>query len=485
MQTEELKKLAQDIQRLKSENQTIEVKSAHGGFPKIYNTLSSFSNQDDGGTILFGIDEKAGYSIVGVHDPMDIQKKISEACNQMEPKVRALTTVAEVEGKTIVSAEIPGIDISLRPLYYRGTGVTKGSYIRVGDADEQMTAYEIYNYESFRKRAKDDLRPVSEVNISLFNQRRLSEYLELVKQDRKNLASNISDTDILDLMGVTVRGVPSLAGVMTFSLYPQTWFPQLCITAVVVPGIQIGDQTDDGMRFIDNKRITGSIPDMLEDAVEFVRKNSRSMTVVDKHGNRVDKPEYPLRAVREAILNGLIHRDYSQYTENTPMSIEMYRDRIVFRSSGVLFGRESIQMLGKSRPEPRNAALMNMLEVLKITENRYSGIPTMYHDLRELDMPDPVFEIRRGEFIATFYNSLYETPAHNLERKDMMEALLEYCRTPRSRAEITAFTGKSAYYTAKAYLNPLLDAGRLMRTIPCKPKSPMQRFVSRKQIGKI
>ena len=70
--------------------------------------------------------------------------------------------------------------------------------------------------------------------------------------------------------------------------------PQLCITAVALPGTEQGTVGNDGERFIDNKRITGAIPDMLEEAVEFVRKNSRTKTIITDNGQRADKPEYPI-----------------------------------------------------------------------------------------------------------------------------------------------------------------------------------------------
>jgi len=74
---------------------------------------------------------------------------------------------------------------------------------------------------------------------------------------------------------------------------------------VALPGTEMGAIGDDGERFIDNKRITGAIPDMLEEAVEFVRKNSRTKTIIDETGHRNDKVEYPIKAVRETILNAL------------------------------------------------------------------------------------------------------------------------------------------------------------------------------------
>ena len=85
----ELKQLLEKIQNRKCEEQIVEVKAANHGCPeKLYDTISSFSNQDEGGTIVFGLDEKQSFKKVGVYDAQDLQKKIMEYCEQMTPIVR-------------------------------------------------------------------------------------------------------------------------------------------------------------------------------------------------------------------------------------------------------------------------------------------------------------------------------------------------------------------------------------------------------------
>lgn len=472
MQAETLKKLINDVITKKAESQTIEIKSAEHGCPtRLFDTLSSFSNQDDGGIIIFGIDEKDNFAIKGVYDAQDLQKKVTEQCKQMEPTVRALFTMCEIGEKILVSAEIPGVDVSDRPVFYKGVGRIKGSYIRVGESDEPMSEYEIYSYEAFRKRIRDDIRIVEGAKIQLFDEKRMAEYLSRVKSERKNLADNVSDDEILELMGVTSDGTPTLAGLMTFSKYPQTYFPQLCITAVALPGTEMGETGTDGERFIDNKRITGAIPDMLEEAVEFVRTNSRTKTIIDDNGKRVDKNEYPIKAVREAILNALVHRDYSIYTENTPIRIEMYRDRMEVTNSGGLYGKISIDALGKVHPETRNAALANMLELLNITENRYSGIPTMRREFLNAGLPAPNFSVIHGEFKVVMRNGYLNNSG------SMEDSILDFCEIPRSRAELIEFTGKSRNYVLKQLIAPLVECGKLKLTMPDKPKSSNQKYV--------
>ena len=477
MQEEELQAIIRKTQRRQSEFQTIELKAAEFGFPKrIYDTLSSFSNQDEGGLIIFGLSEKEDYQVVGVYDLEDAQKKAMEACEQMEPKVRALFTSTEIDGKVVLAAEIPPAEYWLRPVFYKGAGRLKGAYVRVGDGDKPMSEYEIYSYEAFRRRIREDMRPVAESQLRFFDHERLEMYMEAAKNERPNL-SRLAENDILELLGVTAQGVPTLAGVLAFSLYPQAYFPQLCITAVSVPGNRMGDTDDEGARFLDNRRITGAVPDMLAEAVDFVRKNMRTKTIIDQNGKRADKDEYPLIAVREAVLNALLHRDYSKLTENTPIALEMYRDRLEIISKGGLYGGGSVEQLGKGRPETRNATLINILELMKVTENRYSGIPTIRKALQEAGLPAPEFEVTREIFKVIFRNGA-EKSNTEIDKTDIYKAVTEYCLLPRSRDELTEFTGKSRYYTMSAIVQPLIEQGKLKMTLPEKPKSSKQRYIA-------
>lgn len=499
MQIEELEKLVDKIQRLQCEMQTIELKAANKGCPtRLYDTLSSFSNQDEGGIIIFGLDENKNYAAVGIYDAQDLQKKVTEQCNQMSPRVRALFTVCEIDNKVVVSAEIPGIDVSERPCFYQGAGRLRGAYIRVGDADELMSEYEVYSYDAFRKRIRDDIREAPGARLSFFDEEKLEQFFQAVKKDRKHLAMHVSDEEILELMGVTLNGQPTLAGELCFSKYPQGVFPQLCVTAVALPGTEMGEPGLAGERFIDNERITGTIDEMVDEAVDFVNRNSRHSTIIDDKGKRVDRDEYPLKAVREAVLNALVHRDYSIHSENVPVRIEIYRNRLEIISSGGLYGKLTLDSLGKVRPDTRNSALANILELLHVTENRYSGIPTIYHELKLAQLPPPGFAVRHGEFVVTFTSRIaqvYDQPhiavsyvreeqeefaqKKSFQELTQEERLLQFCSIPRSRQEIIDFLGFSRYYTMSKIMQPLIDAQKIMLTIPDKPKSYKQRYVSR------
>ncbi|NCC76786.1 MAG: AAA family ATPase, partial [Clostridia bacterium] len=308
------------IRQLKCETQTLEIKKALDGAPaRIYDTISSFSNQDDGGIIVFGLDESNQYQETGVFDAQELRKKISEQCKEMEPTVRPLLSAFEVEDKIFVTAEIPGMDLSRRPCFYKGKGRLKGSYIRVGDSDEMMTEYEIYSYEAYRERHQDDIRIVGRALPSLMDQEAISNYLNTMKKERSNFSRH-SEQEILALTNLTHQGQYTLAAVMLFCDYPQSFFPQLCVTAVRIPGTMVGETGADGERFLDNRRLEGNIKTMFDEAMLFVQANMKIKTIINPHtGHREDKTEYPINAVREAILNALAHRDYSRYSEGMPV----------------------------------------------------------------------------------------------------------------------------------------------------------------------
>ncbi|MDE6030013.1 MAG: putative DNA binding domain-containing protein, partial [Oscillospiraceae bacterium] len=367
MTDKELKKLVSKIRSFKAEFQTVEVKRAESSAPdKLYDTLSSFSNQSDGGIVVFGLYENNGFEITGVSDVQTLQKKVMEQCNQMEPPVRAVFTAVEIDGKNVVAAEIPPVDIAERPCFNRAKGRVKGSYVRVGDADIPMTEYEVYSYEAYRKKYQDDVRVVERAELSSLNEAKLNGYLLHLKENKPNLAA-LEDKQIMELMSVVRNGKPTVSAELILGLYPQAFFPQLGIIATAIQGTELGASAEDGSRFTDNKRIEGTIPEMLEGAMSFVRANTRVRTVIGKDGRRIDIPDYPMSAVREVILNALVHRDYSIHTEGMPVQLTIFSDRLEVKNPGGLYGRLTIDMLGNAQPDTRNPVLATALEVMGVT----------------------------------------------------------------------------------------------------------------------
>lgn len=399
-------------------------------------------------------------------------------CLQMNPVVRPLITVVEKENKKFVSAEIPGIDLADRPCYYQGRGRLKGSYTRIGDSDEPMTEYEIYSYEVYRRKYQDDIREVPRVTLMSLDQEELNRYVELLKRGKQRLAT-LDNESIYELMSIKRGEKVTLNATLLFSPYPQAYFPQLCITAIVIPGRTIGSLGDMGERFSDNQRIEGTIPEMLDEALLFVKRNMRTKTIISPTtGRRTDRTDYPITAVREAIINALVHRDYSIHTEGMPIQLIMFEDRIEIHNPGGLYGRITIDQLGKIQPDTRNPVLASALETLGIIENRYSGIPTIRMEMEKYNLRQPEFLDERGSFIVKLYKESkndYEDMSNDEETNN----LIVFCKTPRTRKEICDYLGlNSVTYAIQTYVNPLVEAGVIKLSIPDKPKSPKQLYYS-------
>ena len=487
MLPEQLISLIRDVLSKRCESQQIELKRAElGVLEKLYGTMSAFANQTGGGTIIFGIHENGGYQITGVYDPQDLQSKVTSQALQMDPVIRPVFTVAEIDGKTVVSAEIAECGIYDKPCFYKGAGRLRGSYIRVGDADLPMTEYEIYSYEVFRRKIEDELRPVERAQASDISPDALQEYFFKLRQLKPNLA-RLNEPRILQLQGLMQHDKPTLAGILLLGEYPQAFFPQLSITAMVIAGRVFGDLGLMGERFVDNKRLEGTLPQMLDAAMTFVLRNSRVATVIDENGHRADRPEYPMKAVREIILNALIHRDYSIHTDQSPIRILMFTDRLEVENPGGLYGRMTINELGTAAADTRNPFIANGMEVLHNTENRFSGIPTIIHEMKAAGLQPPQFESQRGVFRVTLFNSRdYQTPlklsdsvltSRYTNHRPISEFILELCSVPRSREELAAMLGiDSQYYLVRKYLKPLLKSGILLMTLPDKPQSKFQRY---------
>lgn len=487
MVEKELRDLILQIQTRGCEQQTTEVKAAHGGCPeKIYDTISAFSNQDSGGVFVFGLNEQAGFSKVGVYDAQDLQKKVMEYCEQMTPVVRPVFTVLDEEGKVFVSAEIPPVDISQRPCFKTAKGRIHGSYIRIGDADKPMTEYEVYSYEAFRKRYRDDLREAERVSLEMLDKGKIEAFLALKRSERPNLAS-LSIEQQYELAGITQAGKVSLAGVLLFGIYPQGFFPQLSIIASRVPGTEMGSEDGTGNRFLDSKRIEGTLSEMLDGAVSFTMNNMKTAIRIDSvTGERIDTPQYPMKAVREVLLNALIHRDYSFHTEGMPIQLVMYDDRLEIINPGGLYGRLTVDQLGQTQPDTRNPILVTAMETLGKTENRYSGIPTIRTAMKNSHLPAPFFVDSRGSFKVILFNSSsdkYNATLYNTKKRPQAindeKGLIEFCSRPRTREEIIKYLAvASGQYALRRYLDPLVNAKIILMTNPESPRCRNQKYVA-------
>ena len=170
------------------------------------------------------------------------------------------------------------------------------------------------------------------------------------------------------------------------------------------------------------------------------------------------------------ITSGFIARQYT-----------IFEDRMEIHNPGGIYGRMKMDQLGKVQPDTRNPVLAVALENLGITENWYSGIPTMRREFHRFGLKPPEFLDQRGRFIVRFYNQVQEKEDIGKRTEGEGNSLLVFCRTPRTRKEISEYLGLSSVtYAIQTHVMPLVESGLIHLSIPDKPQSPKQLFYSGK-----
>lgn len=415
MLLEELVSLLERLRRVGHDLREVEVKRAERRLPEeLWKTLSAFANSAGGGVILFGIDEAAGFNIVGVADPAKLQADLASLCDRMEPPLRPIVDIYEVDGRSVVVAEIPEVPPEQKPCYYRPAGLTHGSYIRIADGDRRLTEYEIQLFLSWRQRSRYDRSPVVGKTVKDLNPDRLSAFIEHVRRKSQAPYRQWDDHKLLTVFGVVVKQdeilVPTLAGYLCFADFPQDEFPGLHLTVVRYPSNQPGQVGARGERLLDNVKVEGPIVDMVLHGLQAIQRNLQTRAIM-RGLFREEVPEYPLEFLREVLVNALAHRDYSLQAQGTPVQVRLFPNRIEVENPGGLFGPVTEDRLGEpGLMATRNETLMRILEDLPaepgrtICENRGTGIVAMLESLRQAGLQPPRFQDLRTTFKVTATN---------------------------------------------------------------------------------
>lgn len=409
--------------RLGADTERVEVKAAAQGLPKsMAETLSAFSNTS-GGVVVLGLAERAGFQAVPGFKARAVADALAQMCGEkMEPPVRASVEIVEFEGSPVVVATVPELPPELKPCFVKLRAMHDGSYVRVGDGDRRLSPYEVDRLLEGRRPPRCDREVVEGAAMGDFDEELLEGFIRRQRADSPRAFKGMSDEELLEALCVTARdgeGIvrPTLAGLMALGRFPQRYFPRACLSFTVIPGTSKADVSAEGLRFLDSREIVGPIPVMISELMVALRRNVRVSSKVEG-AFRIDRLEYPETAVREAVANALMHRDYSPDGCASQVQVTMYGDRIEILSPGGLCRAMTVDRLGELGVSfPRNQALANILratpyaegfaEVGSVVENKGTGYFQIRASLREANMPEPV----AIDHITAFEVALYKAGA--------------------------------------------------------------------------
>lgn len=358
---------------LSFENQNIEFKQEY--VVDIRKEVIGFANAD-GGTIYVGV-RKDG-AVIGVEDPDSVMLQIvSSLKDSLMPDVMPFVRVQAVrmEGKNVV--EIQVTTGTNRPYYLREKGLRpNGVYVRKGSSTQPMTE------EGIREMIIQNSGRTFEMCRSI-NQELTFETLSS-EMKKKSIAFGEAQMRTLKL-----TGEDGLYTNLALLLSDQ------CETTIKVALFQGTDKEV----FRDRKEFSGSILKQLEDVYQFIDlMNKTKATFLGL--NRIDKRDYPEEAVREALLNSIVHRDYSFSGSNL---INIYDDRIEFVSLGGLVPGLELKSIFLGVSQSRNPNLAAVFYRMRLIESYGTGVGKIQRAYRN-EIVHPQFETARGVFRVTLPN---------------------------------------------------------------------------------
>lgn len=402
-----------------TDTEGVEIKAAVGGLPKnIVETLSAFANTS-GGVLVLGLSEKNNFAVAEGFNAQSVADALTQACGQkMEPPVRASIEVVLFEGSPVVVAIVPETAPYEKPCYVKARTIYEGSFVRVGDGDRRLSPYEVDRILERAHWPQFDQQIAPEAEMGEFDPEMLHSFLVLQREESHRAFRGLTDEEVLETLKVAARDGkgrlrPTLAGLMAMGRYPQKHYPRAYVSFARYPGTSKADMTLEGLRFMDSKNIMGPIPVMISEVMSCVRRNMKLESTM-KGAFRVEEWEYPEEAIREAVANALLHRDYSPEGLASQVQVNMYDDRIEVMSPGGLCGGMTVERLGELGASfARNQVLSRILEstvyvgesaeVGKVVENKGTGYFQIKSSLRRAGHPDPVPHDHISVFVLDLY----------------------------------------------------------------------------------
>lgn len=473
MEATALKTLIADLRLVGADTQRVEVKSQVG--KSILETLSAFSN-GGGGVFIVGLDERVGFAPAVGFDATKARDALTSRCAQLAPAVRPEISIVPFEDAAVLIAEIPEMLPRDKPCYVTERGRYQGSYIRTGDGDIRMQHYEIDRLVEEHAQPTWDCEPIMAADISALEASALDAFLIGQRAARPKTFLE-GGTVAMKRLGILAGASPTLAALLALGAYPQEFFPRLTVTFAAFPGTTKGD-VGAGIRLLDTATMSGPIPEMVDESISRVRRNMRIGGLIGE-SYREELPDYPLAAVREAIVNALMHRDYSPMSRGTPVQINLFVDRLEIINPGGLYGAVTLRTLGQAGlSSTRNQRLATLLENAQfpggglVAENRGTGFAVMNAELARALMPPVAVRDDIASFTVTFQRRrVARDERYRTAREAVLWALGDRASVSTSELQVETSYSRSALQQA---VNQLIGEGLVEATEPAR--SPRQRY---------
>lgn len=363
------------------ENSRVELKRDDCHPDDLATEISALLNLE-GGVILLGVEDDGAISGLTRSREAAEEWVMNIARQNLQPAIIPVWTCMEIEvGKNVgvieLAADSPG-----KP-YKARRGRAWVTFIRAGSTSREATREEEGRLYQAARLVRYEIKPVPDTGLEALDMDRIENYYQDVlkrslpaRTDLENRRRLLLNSDLLVEAGAGVGA--SVAGLLLFGKNPNRRLPQAGVTAVAFPGLEKEYNT------VDEERIRGPLtPRVSEDGdvvergvidrtVDFIKRNMGSVAYLDG-GRRIHKKSFPLDAVREAVVNAVVHRDYAR--EGTDIEVSLYRDRFEVISPGRLPNGVTVEKMKEGVVRvARNELLKEILRDYRYIEHYGMGV---------------------------------------------------------------------------------------------------------------
>ena len=412
-----------------------------------------------GGKILLGVRDDG--TVIGVHDSNTLRARIQDIARNCDPPVKVL---AEPVGGVFA--------VHVRESDAKPVQCSDGFFWRQGAVTQKLSRDEIRDFFQVEGVIRFDLSPCPRFRYPEdFDRKKFDAWLNY-----SGMTGNPPVEDVLANIEAAERVGDKLlfrnAGVLFFARNVRHFFPQAYITCLLAKG-------KDKVHILDRKDFDGGLVADIENALRFIERNTRAAYRIEGL-KRQNILEYPMEALREAITNAVMHRDW--FFDGANVFVEIYTDRIEVVSPGSLPKGVTLADLGRKSVR-RNALVSDLLHRIDFVEKAGTGIRRIRDEASAQDCPEPQFEA--NSFVTVTFRPNPEVRAEAEERPMDRVAgevagevrLLRVMSGEMTRQRLQEALGlKHEDHFREAYLTPALRAGLIEMTIPDKPRSSKQRY---------
>jgi predicted HTH transcriptional regulator len=346
-----------------------------------------------------------------------------------------------------------------RPHYLNRLGQEAGVLVRVGSTNRRADLFLVEEMKRYSQVSSFDEQPMPALNSEVIDFRAASEYFKAIRKLKRS--------DLLTLKLATNyqgRVVPTIGGMLLFgtdrlSHYPDAW-------------IQVGRFAgNDKRKLLDSTEIRSYLPEAAEETIAFLQKHMAREAVIGSV-KRTDHWTYPVVAVREAIMNAIVHADYAQ--PGAPIRVALFDDRLEIESPGLLPFGLTIEDIQRGISKLRNRVLGRVFLELKLIEQWGSGIQRMTAACLDQGLDAPQFEEIGTHFRVTLLAVRRRAPSIDVRDAAILSALAASAESGLSTSEIAKQINLSAR-AARTRLASLVEHGLIVE-IGSGPQDPRRRY---------